>query len=414
MASLISDRSDSPNAWLKADYRRPEYSQNDKDDDFTTSFPRQRNIKSLGSRKLGGSSTSSTRDVPRKRDVSPKNPSGSKGKLGYALERMHDGELLSQHDVASALSDYNTLLRKIDDLEKQLEVAKLRVPEDEADGIAPPGASKITREEKDKLMEQLKRKDKLIAEYQTRIQNLTHKTKTRVMNNVHVEEVVPPEKVIDNFVDLYEKEWFHAFETLKSSWKDEERVLFSLFRIVRHAYVFCFDLAEMQRTAVEDYTARLQEIMLHPAFIHPISKLKYKPSAETSPDNQRHLEFGKRLINDYRNILASQAVTGVQELFRKVKLPEIFEHGVVNNAVKDYVNRAVQLIWLMVIQDPPMLVYWLEPKQTVTKQYFKYYKRKKPYVIQTVWPAVFRHEGGALLSRGVVLAGGAEDFKDSS
>jgi hypothetical protein len=53
------------------------------------------------------------------------------------------------------------------------------------------------------------------------------------MKDVHVEDVVPPEKIINNFVDLYEKEWHHAFETLKASWHDEERAIFSLFRVVR-------------------------------------------------------------------------------------------------------------------------------------------------------------------------------------
>lgn len=62
---------------------------------------------------------------------------------------------------------------------------------------------------------------------------MSHKAKTSALKNLHVEDVVPPEKIIENFVDLYEKEWYHAFEILKASWRDEEKAMFSLFRIVK-------------------------------------------------------------------------------------------------------------------------------------------------------------------------------------
>lgn len=93
-------------------------------------------------------------------------------------------------------------------------------------------------------------------------------------------------------------------------------------------------------------------------------------------------------------------------------MPELFDSGLVNKAVRDFVDRSVELVWLMVVQEPPMMVYWLEPKQTVVKEYFKFYKERRPLVRQTVWPAVFHKEGGALLSKGVVLAGSADDFED--
>lgn len=70
----------------------------------------------------------------------------------------------------------------------------------------------------------------------------------------------------------------------------------------------------------------------------------------------------------------------------------------------------MELIWLMVVQDPPMVVYWLEPKSTVVKEYFKCFKTKGPLVQQTVWPAIFAEEGGAVLSKGVVQACHEVDF----
>jgi len=99
------------------------------------------------------------------------------------------------------------------------------------------------------------------------------------------------------------------------------------------------------------------------------------------------------------------------QLFKKIKLVEIFETGFAAKALVDYTDKVVELVWLMVVQDPPMLLHWLEPKQTVIKAQFKYFKRKGPVVQQTVWPAVFIKDGGDLLSKGVVIACRAEELE---
>lgn len=60
--------------------------------------------------------------------LKPKNPSGSRGKLGDVLEKMHDGVVLSQHDISAAMRDYNHLLTKLEELEiktKKMKVSSL-------------------------------------------------------------------------------------------------------------------------------------------------------------------------------------------------------------------------------------------------------------------------------------------------
>ena len=66
----------------------------------------------------------------------------------------------------------------------------------------------------------------------------------------------------------------------------------------------------------------------------------------------------------------------------------------------------------MVVQDPPMMVYWLEPGRAVLPEYFNYFDDKAALVKYTVWPAIFLKEQGAILSKGVVLATDSEDFDD--
>ena len=90
----------------------------------------------------------------------------------------------------------------------------------------------------------------------------------------------------------------------------------------------------------------------------------------------------------------------------------MFEPGQVTHAVLSYVDRLVELLWLMVVQEPPLLVHWLEPRATVQPRNFRCYSEKGDYVRHTMWPAVFMREGGPLLSRGVVMATNDEEWDD--
>lgn len=47
--------------------------------------------------------------------------------LGTVLERMHSGQVLSQHDVSAALREYNVLQSKMADLQQKVDVAKVHV-----------------------------------------------------------------------------------------------------------------------------------------------------------------------------------------------------------------------------------------------------------------------------------------------
>lgn len=55
----------------------------------------------------------------------PKYPSGSRGKLGEVLEKMHGGAVLSQHEVSAALRDYNLLMSKLEEL--KIKTQKMKV-----------------------------------------------------------------------------------------------------------------------------------------------------------------------------------------------------------------------------------------------------------------------------------------------
>lgn len=67
--------------------------------------------------------------------------------------------------------------------------------------------------------------------------------------------------------------------------------------------------------------------------------------------------------------------------------------------VKAYVQDCLKLSWLMVIQDPPMVIV-LNPQSDAYNN-FREYKTRGKYLNYVVWPALLLEEGGPLVMKGV-------------
>lgn len=72
-------------------------------------------------------------------------------------------------------------------------------------------------------------------------------------------------------------------------------------------------------------------------------------------------------------------------------------------AVLNFIDKCMEIIWLMCIQEPPMVITWANDGESVNTNYYTFYSRKGEIVKQPVWPAVFLQHGGPLLTRGVVV-----------
>ena len=65
-----------------------------------------------------------------------------------------------------------------------------------------------------------------------------------------------------------------------------------------------------------------------------------------------------------------------------------------------YITRCVEVIWLMVIQDPPMVLVFAYNGDKMDTKMFSNYNGKGKKVNYTVWPAVLLHEKGPIVSKG--------------
>jgi len=69
-------------------------------------------------------------------------------------------------------------------------------------------------------------------------------------------------------------------------------------------------------------------------------------------------------------------------------------------AVEAFVNSVIEVLWLMTIQDPPMVIKWPQPNDTFSEASYKPYKKQGSVVKQPVWPAVYLNANGPLIKKG--------------
>ena len=71
--------------------------------------------------------------------------------------------------------------------------------------------------------------------------------------------------------------------------------------------------------------------------------------------------------------------------------------------IRGYVSILSELIWLMVIQDPPMVLKFIEKGEKMDPNIFKPYTKSGSIVVVCVWPALYLHKDGPLVGRGFAL-----------
>lgn len=68
-----------------------------------------------------------------------------------------------------------------------------------------------------------------------------------------------------------------------------------------------------------------------------------------------------------------------------------------------YIQVCIEQLWLMCVQDPQMSLEFADPNTPIQKDLYKFHEKKGTLVHLTVWPVVFLHKGGPLVSKGYVL-----------
>ncbi|XP_060565681.1 uncharacterized protein LOC132724742 [Ruditapes philippinarum] len=187
-----------------------------------------------------------------------------------------------------------------------------------------------------------------------------------------------PTKVAENFSELYDNEWTDAFDVLQDELGEKETIDF-LLNSLMESFKIC------QEISSENYLEKVQRFIEFPV--------------QREPSGNTQCELPDELIQQIKEFRKSRATYVINVVIKEV-LDKVQSKYDSKEEVQAYKRKCVELCWLMVVQNPPLILSTTAQQQFDTNLYKDYTKRGK-YVDYVVWPALLLHEGGPLLSKGV-------------
>ncbi|XP_045203864.2 uncharacterized protein LOC123556873 [Mercenaria mercenaria] len=189
-----------------------------------------------------------------------------------------------------------------------------------------------------------------------------------------------PTKIAEKMSELYDNQWTDAFDALAGNMRETD-----IIKLLRDLLMKCYH--ECKAIATGHYFEKVQRCIEL-----PLQGYTPVPPRATSmmPDSL------KQQIKEFRKSRALHVTKEVEKAIQG-RLHTSYNHY---EAVRKYISSCVEVTWLMVVQDPP-LVLSVPSSSKFDNNTFKDYTKRGPYMEYVVWPALYLHEGGALLAKGV-------------
>ncbi|XP_053399685.1 DNA ligase 1-like isoform X2 [Mercenaria mercenaria] len=254
-----------------------------------------------------------------------------------------------------------------------------------------------------KMKEMEKEKDAVVARKVKEIRNL-EKEKDELLcrlsemagrrltdNNPNIADLSDlnrPTKLAEKYAELYDNDWTDAYsylETLDAYKGSEETMIASLMKMLTTAYKMSLETAESQLEALHHILSDFRGSIPHPdqQVKDVIKQLK--------DQRKRAVQPSKDLTEKYRK--------KIEKAF-----PKLGSSILESEALKLYLQKCLELCWLMAIQDPPVHLKCdvCKSGDPFDKNMYKEYTQAGLSIKYAVWPAVFLEKNGALLCKGVV------------
>lgn len=300
------------------------------------------------------------------------------------LNRAFAGSVVDKRVAAAAIREFEALLDDLYDRPPKWEMVTMK------------------RQEVENMQEIIKYQDQKIRDLTERLNQLSRgeTPKYPLQTDKEKRDLTRRYELADRFNSLYDNEWKAAYNELSSTlrWRDLE-CIYSLMRVIRNACDMCLNLAEDQMDRI---LLNMEESIIDPLNGNG-GKLK-KVFQEHKGVYSDGMKVAAKYATDYRTERAKASVPAVIELFMDSKLRAIIDPSQLRREFQQYIEKIVELVWLMTTLDPPMRLYWQQQTERINPDFFYFYDRKGDFVNQTVWPAVFMHNTGKIIYRGQVLS----------
>ncbi|XP_061164990.1 uncharacterized protein LOC133173941 [Saccostrea echinata] len=209
-----------------------------------------------------------------------------------------------------------------------------------------------------------------------------------------------PLKLAEKVSELYDNEWTNAMENLESELNiQEEKGIKILLKIIKNVFDACAEFGDNHLQSFPDM------LILPPSFIkrgeEKMISIRDLPSEMLKP------------MKDFRKSHAKHAINHLQKFFSTDEgKPKLHIKEKVFKACEEYVNKCIELCWMMRIQDPPI---YMETEYPTNSEFdsnkMRSYTKAGKFIHFVVWPTFFLHKDGPLLAKGVVQ-GSKTEIKD--
>lgn len=246
-----------------------------------------------------------------------------------------------------------------------------------------------------------------------------------------------PQKLGEFYSELYDNEWTDAFDALTNSGYDEKETIVTLRFTLINVLEFCnsksSNLLKKTEEAVNFLFEEYRDFQEKKSQKHLTLKRsqseqwlkqakdssfdgqpgecvdvqeRWKPkngkqeeAKEQEPEKVQKSDVIVQKLKEFRKEVAESMVPMVQKAYISAswKSEYILE-------LKPYIKKCIFLGWMMVVQSPPMCLATCKEGERFDKNIFKEYTKSGPTVDFVVWPALYLHDNGPLLGKGVAEA----------
>ena len=189
-----------------------------------------------------------------------------------------------------------------------------------------------------------------------------------------------PMKIGEQFSGVYENEWTDAFLNLNNMKSDdgacinEEEAIVILLNILR----------EVNEKSIIESNLQLSELL---------------QSVQGLPQ-----DMCSEVTKSTKDAHKANAIKYIPVIYKKIMCEDSKCKTVLKytSHCQSYIEKCLKVCYFAAVQDPPMYLDFEPGEDTYDRQVYKEYTQTGTKVKFLVWPALFLHKGGALISKGVL------------
>ena len=185
-----------------------------------------------------------------------------------------------------------------------------------------------------------------------------------------------PMKIGEQFSGVYENEWTDAFLNLNDMKSDdgacinEEEAIAILLNILR----------EVNKESIHESDRQLSGLL------------------------QSDQGLPQEVTKSTKDAHKANAVKHIPVILKKIMCEDSQCKTVLKytSHCQSYIEKCLKVCYFAAVQDPPMYLDFEPGEDTYDRQVYKEYTQTGTKVKFLVWPALFLHKGGALISKGIL------------